>query len=179
MPAPPFRIIVEKYMASNGEYWVNQYWTPAVDLDAANTVAASVMAAERLLYWNGVTITKTRVDDNTPLTDQFITVPQNLAGTRATPASNSAPLWVTARVDFAVAGNGRPSRKYLRGVLFEEDFSSIDLSTTVKTLLQTYANTIVGLNICDPDMQDLLSGAPFNAPQMRQLRRGSKKPATP
>lgn len=179
MAAPPFRCIIEKYQPSQAEYWTNVYWINVADLEAANTVAASIMAAERPLYWNGVTITKTRVDDNTPNTDQFITVPQNLLGTRTTPASNNAPLWVTARVDFAVAGNGRPSRKYLRGVLFEEDFDSISLVTAVKNLLQTYANTIAGLAVCDPDLQDITSGAPFNSPQMRQLRRGSKKPVTP
>lgn len=175
-----FRATLQKYAAFATRYWTNVYWVDAADIATASEILNDIMVAERPLYTGAVTITSGRVDDAIPGTDQYITSPFNLAGTRTNPTSSEmAPLWVTARVDFAVTGIGRPSRKYLRGVLWESDFSHSAVVAGMLTLLQTYANAIVALPMMDVDGQSFAGGFPYNAPQMRQLRRGKKRTVTP
>ena len=175
----PYRVTVEKHYAAFQAYWTNIYWITAADLAAGLTQAQAIVNAEKPLYANHITITKARVDDGVPETEQFSTLVPNAVGTRATPAGDDFPLFLTARVDFQVADNGRPCRKYLRGVLFESDSGIAVLGAGIKTILQTYATAIAATTACDPQGFDIVSGAPFGAPQMRQLRRGSKRPATP
>lgn len=174
-----YRGTLQKYWAQAASYWTNVYWIDAATLVDAGAVLTNIKNAELPLYTSGIIVTNGRVDDAVPDTDVYLTLPYNNAGTRAGPTSDIAPLWVTSRVDFGVSGMGRPSRKYLRGTLWEEDFTYNGLSANQLTRLNTYGAAIVGLTVVDPDGQDLISYSPFPAPQMRQLRRGKKRVVIP
>jgi len=173
------RIAIEKFAPVNQEYWVNVYYAPGSQPSAAQTIADLIMQAERPLYVSTITITKAHIDDMTPDTDVFQTIVYNQGGTRTGNTTDLLPFWTTARVDFSTAGGGRPSRKYLRGVLFEQDANFMTIEATMQTRLQTYADAIVASGACDVDGQDLSLGVARPYPQMRQLRRGSKKKDTP
>jgi hypothetical protein len=83
-------------------------------------------------------------------------------------------------VDFDVSGGGRPSRKYLRGALLEGDVNFMTLTSAITTPANTFADAIVAIGtIVDPQGNGFLDGVVWPAPQMRQLRRGSKKKITP
>lgn len=171
------RLTIEKYFAGLGEYWTNIYWTDGTISEAGSALAA-IIAAERALYYPTVTITKARVDDGVPNTDVFVTSVINQAGTRAA-SSDPLPLFAVARVDFSIAGQGRPGRKYLRGVLQENDTASFNIVSGLLTSLQTYADAVVAAGVTDEEGQAFSSGAPALQVGMRQLRRGSKKKITP
>jgi len=171
------RITIEKFNSTQGEYWVNVYWT-AGTIGDAGPVAAALIAAERALYYPSVTITKARIDDGVPNTDLFSTVVVNQAGTRGA-AADPLPLFAVGRVDFTINGQGRPGRKYLRGFLQESDTSNFVLTAGAITALQTYADAVVAAGVTDADGQAIVDGSPMPAIGMRQLRRGSKKKATP
>lgn len=175
----PYRITIEKYMAAVSEYWVNVYWVSALDMPTALAKVTPLVNAEKALYGAGVTITKSRVDDGDPNTDVSTTVVHNIAGTRTGMTGDQLPLWVTARVDFSATDGGRPSRKYLRGVLWETETSMTTLIAGMSTLLANYGLAVVSEGVCDPQGFDLTVAAPFMSPQMRQLRRGSKKKVIP
>lgn len=171
---PTFRATVEKYMPSRAEYWTNVYHVIAADLTEASTHANSIATHELALYTADITLTKVRVDDMNPLTDQFLTTVRNAAGTRTTATGEGVVLFVVGRVDFSVADFGRPCRKYIRG-LYEVDVVGMNLSTEYLGLLNTYANALEALPICDPAGKDITTGEAFPQVAMRQLRRGSKK----
>lgn len=176
---PAFRCTIEKYNSLFGEYWVNVYLVNAASMADASTIAGQIALIERPLYTSATTITKAKTNDFSPSTDAFITTIVNLAGTRAT-TGEPVPLFCTSRVDFGVAGGGRPSRKYLRETIGENEMVSMNLTTALIARLQTYADAIVATSsVADPDNQAFLNGAPWPQVAMRQLRRGSKKGATP
>lgn len=170
-----YRITIEKYSATLGRYWTNVYQSGAATLAAASAHGLELAAAERPLYPSHIVITKVRADDNVKNTDNYKTTPLNQAGTRATQTTDSAPLFVTARVDFASADSGAPSRKYIRGTLTEDEFTWNALQASALTRLQTYADAVVASAAVDPDNADLTTGSVFPAPQMRQLKR-KKRP---
>lgn len=177
---PLYRITTEKYAPWAMRYWTNRYiidvpsWQDGIDL------ITPIANAERPLYTAAsASITKGRLDDMIEGNQVHATVTLNLAGSRVAPASNLAPLWVTARVDFAPADWGRPSRKFIRGALYESDYDALSLDAAIKALLQTYANTIAGLAVVDPQGSNLVTGSVWNGPQERQLKRGSKRKPAP
>jgi len=174
-----FRLHIEKYHALSSEYWVNRYFIDAATLADAALASNGIVDAEKPLYSPDVVITKSHVDDNVPNTSNYQTTIRNLAGTRTSHAGDRLPLFVVARVDFSVAGGGRPSRKYLRGVFYEMDVSFSSIATLMLTSLNTYASSVAASGACDPQGQDIISGAAFLSPAMRQLRRGSKKKVIP
>lgn len=176
---PAYRLTIEKFHSASAEYWVNRYYVNAASLADASLASNGIVDAEKACYPAGVIITKSHVDDDVPLTENYETTVRNLAGTRTTPTGDAMPLFVVARVDFTVAGGGRPSRKYLRGVLFESDASFSTLGSGILALLSTYASSVAASGACDPQGQDIVAGVPWNAPAMRQLRRGSKKKDIP
>lgn len=176
---PKFRVTVEKWKPAAAEYWTNVYHCNVADIAAALDFGAAVVIAERPLYKGGITITKIRADDATPLTEVSGTIVYNLTGTRNTTGSDDLPLFVVARVDFSTVGGGRPSRKYLRGVFEENDVSFSTISSGVLSELQTYAAAVVAAAGADVDNQLFSSGTVLPAPAMRQLRRGSKKKLVP
>ena len=171
------RLTIE--MLYQGEYWTNVYWL-AGDIADAGSPAAAIINAQRAVTLGGILFTKFRVDDGVKDTDVFITAPINQFGLRSTGGNEMVALFNTCRVDFA-AGVGRPSRKYLRGVLHEDDvqFNTIKASTLdfVKT---TYADVVAAVTAYeDVDAEDITGGTVFPFVQMRQLRRKNKKKTTP
>lgn len=176
---PFYKIHVEKFMSSRAEYWLNVYRVEAADLQAASAIGDSIVNAEKPLYPDTITITKQRAEATAVGDKSFRTKAVNAVGTRpGTGLTTGMPLFAVGRVDFSVADNGRPCRKYIRGI-YEEDSEGLNLSTAYKALLQTYATAIAGLATCDPQGNDLTDGAPHPGVAMRQLRRGSKKKITP
>lgn len=176
---PVFRLVIEKYHQTSAEYWVNRYFINAASMADATLASNGVVDAEKALYTSDVMITKSHIDDNVPNTINFETTIRNITGTRPSVAGDRMPLFNVARVDFSVAGGGRPSRKYLRSVLYELDASFTSIVAGVVTMLQTYADSVAASGVCDPQGQDFISGSPWKAPAMRQLRRGSKKKIVP
>lgn len=173
---PKFRLTLEKYNSGFAEYWTNIYWCNVAVITDAVPLLTSLMNAERPLYWASTVITKGRVDDAVKLTDNFRTVTFNAAGTRASPTGDAYPLFAVSRVDFTVADGGRPSRKYLRATIADEDTAGATaLAAAAVTRLQTYADAIVAAGLCDVDLAAITAGAVWPNIAMRQLRRGSKK----
>lgn len=175
----PFRITVEKYASNLGEYWTNVYWSAGADLAGAALDADAIVAAERPLYGSWVVITKYRVDDAVPLTDNYKTTNVNLPGTNATAAGEFLPLFCVGRVDFNTQ-TGRPSRKYLRGTMFEGEVQGMLVLPAAVARLQAYGDAVVAAaGTVDVDGQDFANASASNQVAMRQLRRGSKKKTTP
>jgi hypothetical protein len=175
----PARITIEFYYPTIAEYWTNRYFTSDA-WTAAGTTMDALVAAHRPVLFDTAFITKIRVDDGVEDTDNFDTVSVNLAGTYAIAGLNPLPFWNVARVDFDVAGGGRPSRKYLRGILTEQNCNFTALESGLTTLLNTYADAVVATGaIIDPQGNDFVDGVVWPMPAMRQLRRGSKKKVIP
>lgn len=173
-------ITSEKYSSTHGEYWVNNYYAEGTDWTSLATEVAAIVAAERPVHLPFVQLTKVRVSDLVQGNNNYATYVQNLLGTAPNPAGDSVPLWVTARVDFTTVGGGSPSRKYLRGCMQEADMTFNSLTAAQLARLQTYGNAIIAIPaLCDVDGALFSAASPFNSPQMRQLRRGSKRPDTP
>jgi hypothetical protein len=171
------RITIEKYYPFFGEYWTNVYWTGG-SMGDAGAVAVALIAAEVAVHYNVVTITKARIDDGLENTDVFVTSVVNAPGSRS-PGAEPYPLFAVARVDFSISGQGRPGRKYLRGVLGEDTANGLALTSGMMTVLNTYASAVVAAGVTDPQGSAIISGAAHPQVAMRQLRRGSKKPVTP
>lgn len=175
----PQRITVEFYCSTVGEYWTNRYFTTDAVNAAGDTIDALAAAHISILRANCV-LTKVRVDDNIEDTDNYDTVSFNTVGGLTTGGVNTLALFNVARVDFDVAGGGRPSRKYLRGYLTEADANFLGIETANVTQLNTFADAIVAIGtICDPQGALFVDGVVWPFVQMRQLRRGSKKKTTP
>jgi len=174
-----YRITVEKFMAAVQEYWTNVYHVNAQGGADTVPITNAIVAAERKVLSTAAIVTKANI--TLPGAGSGSVLGANIYNQAGQIAwgGEGMPLFVTARVDFTVAGS-RPSRKYIRAFLAEDGVSFTTLAASYLTILQTYANDIVAVaGICDVDGQPLVSGAPKNYPQMRQLRRGSKKKVTP
>lgn len=178
MPAS-FRIITEKFLSSQNEYWTNVYWCDSATLQDAATTAAAIVAIEQQMLLPACVLTKYRVDDAQPLTDVFVTTPVNLTG-QSGATGEALPLFNVARFDFSATA-GRPSRKYYRGVLTEAWTDAFGvLNATALTSLQSWADQLAAVaNYVDVDGEALTAGTVFPRVGMRQLRRGSKKKLTP
>lgn len=172
-----FTLDIEKQL--DAEFWTNRYIISAPDLQTATLVSATVLDLERLVHLVAVTFTKYRVADILPGTDLFNIVPINQPGQRGS-VTTLLPLFNTIRVDFGVE-QGRPSRKYLRGTLTENDIEFNTVSTVLRDfVLNTYALPLVAQGFyVDVDGQDITSASVFTDVQMRQLRRGSRRRTQP
>lgn len=176
----PWRVTIEKYLAVAGEYWTNVYFLDASNQAEAETAAANLTSMERQFHAAPVLFTKWRVDDGQPNTDVYKTQAVNLNGSRDNGLVELMPLFVCCRVDISVAGGGRPSRKYYRGVLLESDVNGMTINGSF--ILNSVATAFIGAplgDIADPDNQAAVSASVSPIVAMRQLRRGSKKKLTP
>lgn len=173
----PWRLTIQKFHNVYNKYWTNIYWSAAASATAANTTLDALVAAEKALYPSNVIVTAGRIDDGVPNTDIFTTIKYNQAGTRT--AGSGLPLFMTARVDFSIAAQGRPARKYLRSVINEEDIVGYTLQSGVITALTTYGTAVTATDVCDPQGSNIEIAAVWPQAQMRQERRGSKKKVTP
>lgn len=177
MALPPTVLTIEKVY--NNEFWVNVYYLSS-ELGSSASPANAIVAAERSVTCSAVVFTKYSL--RTTVEDDYVyaTIPLNLAGTRTSAVTPTAPLFNTVRVDFQAA-LGRPSRKYLRGCLMNTDLSGANIVAGVVTYFQTnYADVVSAVTTyVDVDGDDITAGAVSPLVGMRQLRRGSKKPVTP
>lgn len=163
-----------------GLFFTNRYILNVTDLLAAETPADAIVVAERAITIPDVDFTSYRVSDNIAGTDLFWVKPINASGERVI-LTQALPLFDVLRVDFGVA-LGRPSRKYLRGVLAEGDQENYgELLTASLAEFQTnYVNPVLAVTeYVDVDGQPFISGAPFSRVGMRQLRRGSRRRTEP
>lgn len=172
----PFQVEIEKVF--QGEFWVNRYFVNAASLGDAQLVGSHIVAAERVITSNRITFTKMSTRTTTRGDYVYTTSVLNLLGLRN--FSDVMPLFVVARVDFQAAA-GRPSRKYLRGVLMESDVDVMTVSAARVTAINTdYAQVLAALaGFVDVDNDDIVGGACSPITGMRQLRRGSKKRRIP
>lgn len=172
-----FKVDIEKQLGT--EFWTNVYYVDAESLTAAHAIGAEIVVAERGIHSNLVTFTKYRTSDMVPGTDQFITEPLNVQGAVAA-NSSLLPLFNVLRVDLGV-GVGRPSRKYLRGVLYEDTvtFDTVD-PAAVAVYDADYANDLEIIEeLVDIDGQPIINVTVNPKVGMRQLRRGSRRATTP
>jgi hypothetical protein len=163
-----------------GEYWTNRYIVEGATMGAADLIGADITAIERTIHGSEITFTKRRTSDGVPGTDTYMVVPLNVNGTRTNATGEALPLFNVFRVDFQATA-GRPSRKYIRGPVFEGDQAGGDLLAGTMTFINTnYAAPLAALTgYVDVDGQELLSGAVQRKVGMRQLRRGSKRRLLP
>lgn len=171
------RLTIEKMY--QGEYWTNVYWL-AGSVGDAGSPAAAIIAAEKAVTLDSVLFTKARLDDGVQDTDVYATIIINDFGDRELATGTMVPLFNVVRVDFA-AGGGRPSRKYLRGLLTEAfvNFNTIE-AAQVSFFQTNYATVVAEVTAFqDVDGDDISSGVVHPFVGMRQLRRGSKKKTIP
>jgi hypothetical protein len=176
---PLYSLDIEK--EHQGEYWTNRYILAGpVMPDAFTGTANDILAAERAVTYGNVTFTKLRVSDTNPTTDTYIIRPLGLTGLRAFANVLLLPLFCVVRVDFP-ASAGRPSRKYLRGVLSENDILGQDVEPAIVNFVNTQYGDVLGAlaDYVDVDGQNLAEGRASAKVGMRQLRRGSRRRAAP
>lgn len=178
---PVFQVDIEKMLG--GEYWTNVYHVFSPDLTSAAAAAVNLVTAERGFHLPQVQFTRARTALYPIGTTQSQTAVTGGTGLLAG-GNELEPLFVTLRVDFP-ATIGRPSRKYYRGVLTEIDVTFMTLNPDS---LARYAPLVLQLltvsggsdfTLCDRQGDQLTSAIVYNGPQMRQLRRGSRRRATP
>jgi hypothetical protein len=172
------RATIEKFHAGSGEYWTNVYHVVADNPVAGLTVCDAIVTAEAAFHKNTVTITKARVDDMVVNTDVYATKVYNTPGALA-PGADLLPLFNTVRIDWGNVAGGRPSRKYYRGALDDNDANFTALGAGIQSRMAAFIIAMIGTTFCDEHGHDINSGALFPQVQMRQLRRGSKKKVTP
>lgn len=173
----PLRLTIEKLY--KGEYWTNVYHLDGAVADQTAN-ADAIVAAERAITHNAVLFTKMRLDDNVPNTDNYATrVINQFGGVEGAAEATLLSLFNVLRVDFTVTG-GRPSRKYLRGVLREDmvEFDRI-IPASVSFFQTNYANVVANVAAYQQaDAQDVTGAVVHPFVAMRQVRRGSKKKST-
>ena len=178
-PLPPecWYVDIEKML--NGEYWTNRYVVRGANLAEAHAAGQVILGYERLIHANTVLFVKWRTSDGKPNTDTYAVSNSNLFGGRAL-GPQLFPLFNVIRVDFNTEGGGRPSRKYLRGCLNEEevDFNALQVGL-INLVNNNYASALAGFSpYVDVDNQELIAGSVYPFVGMRQLRRGSKRKKT-
>lgn len=169
--------IEKKYQT---EYWTNVYYVFADDLAAAHLVAFEIKEIERAILLPGIITTKYRTSDVIPGTDIYVSTSPNEAGLRADPGGGLLPLFNVVRFDLS-AEAGRPSRKYMRGVLTENDIVFNDINNaTLAEMDANYSDPLEAVaELRDVDSQAIVDVQAYPFVGMRQLRRGSKRRAVP
>lgn len=170
-----FKVDIEKQLES--EYWTNRYLVIAEDLDEALSIGSTLSAVERTFHDVSVLFTKYRASDTVVGSDVYVTVPLNQAGLRNI-GSQLLTLFNTFRLDMTV-GVGRPSRKYYRGCLAEGEVVFNSLSAGLITEFESLTADLLSVALCDPQGTPITGLTVFPRVQMRQLRRGSRRRATP
>jgi len=177
MPLPLGLYYVDIEKAYQNEFWTNRYVIAASSPSAGAATADSLVAVERTLHYTPILITRYRISDDVPLTDNYFIKTVNLAG-QSVVAGDLLPLFNVLRCDFNVVSGGRPSRKYFRGCLLEADITFNDLVAGALTNRQNQCNQFITIqNFLDVDGQTFASASVSPKVGMRQLRRGSKRKA--
>lgn len=175
---PLFSLDIEKSIP--GEFWTNRYILNTPDLATAVTIGNQIVSIERAVHKPGVTFTRYRVSDVDPNTDLYSIVALALPGLAPANVSGGLPLFNVVRVDFNT-GSGRPSRKYLRLPIAEDQQGDGILVPAFATFVQTnYSVPMLGVDqFVDVDGQPFISAATHQSVAMRQLRRGSRRRTQP
>lgn len=181
---PLFKVDTEKSYGS--EFWTNRYIIEAGSIENAQEGGLIIIEAEREFHRTFVNFTKLRVSTFTPNDDVFIVTPYSADGNLVPSSGGVLPLWNVVRVDLAVEGFGRPSRKFYRTGLMAGDVT-LDFTITGDALnvvvpsveamiaeLQSNASPLV-----DVDGQNIASSVSYGLIAMRQLRRGSRRRTEP
>lgn len=173
-----FKVDIEKTYGP--EFWTNVYYVDAADIATAATHMVDLGGAEVRVHSADVTIEKGRVTPVPNPGNAFITHEFHESGTY----TNSAPLmplFNTVRVDMNVA-TGRPSRKFLRGILHMDALDSEGFITaTYQSMIEDqYITTLEGYSwLVDESGNEIVGFTLQGKPSDRQLRRGSKRRTTP
>lgn len=169
-----WQIDIEKVL--NGEYWTNRYIVDDVGAATPITLAGFLIAGERSFHEDVVEFTKARVATFPVSNGAYTILPINLFG-QLTTANNRMPLFNVFRVDLQL-GVGRPSRKYYRCPVMEDDQIDGNVTSaklgTLTTLVQDMINDCAG-QLVDPGGDVITTASVAGAVGMRQLRRGSKR----
>lgn len=169
-----YQVDIEK--AVGAEFWTNRYLIEAADLDEASTLTGFLVTGERSFHQNTVEFTKARVMTWPESDGEFKIITLNDFGELAV-TGGSLPLFNVFRVDLQVA-SGRPSRKYYRTPVMENDQIDGNVMTAKLASLTPLINAMItdmeGA-LVDPQGSSITSCAVAGRVGMRQLRRGSKK----
>lgn len=175
---PHYYVEIEKRLGS--EFWTNRYIVRALTLaDASSILGVGLLNAERPLHAEAVTFTRYRVSTVDPSDDTYVIVTINAPGLRDIGINQLLPLFNTLRVDFP-AGSGRPSRKYYRGVLTENDIAGDLVQTNFNGLMAAFVDMFAegeGPGLVDPQGELFVNAVPISLVQMRQLRRSRRRRA--
>jgi len=168
---------IEKQLGA--ETWTNRYILSNPSIESALLTAAAIWPIEQTVHLSVVTFTRYRISDLDPSTDLFVIVPIGEVGGVVT-TEQYLPLFNVARIDFP-AGTGRPSRKYLRLPILESVQENGVLSSAFIASMNTnYGSPLGDIDeFVDVDGEPLGDGICQVNVGMRQLRRGSKRRATP
>lgn len=171
---PLFSVDVEKRLSS--EFWSNRYIVRATSLALAQTFAGTIVAVEGQIHSSLVTFTRYRVSTVDQNDENYVIIPLNAQGQRTT--SQLLPLFNTLRVDI-VPTSGRPSRKFYRGVLQEDDINGDAVINTFSAFIDNFVNDLIitetGPQIVDPQDTVFTDANIHPFVQMRQLRRSRRK----
>lgn len=172
-----FVVDIEKSL--NTEFWTNRYLVDVETLLAAKNAADALYLAEQKFHYSVVNFTRHRVRDIDPQVDSFITTPLGGSGALTLPGTGYLPLYNTVRVDFP-AGNGRPSRKYYRcPVPEQEQVNGVLVTGTLVNALNLGLSDMLLVPLADPQATVIGLGIVQLPVQMRQLRRGSRRRTEP
>lgn len=175
---PLYQVDIEKNYL--GEYWTNRYLITAEDLVEAEGYGSQIVSFEQIIHADGILFTKMRVSDTFENTDQYVSIALNTFGAYNVNEALLLPLFNVARVDFSPTA-GRPSRKYLRGVLTEDDINYNQIVTNRLNSIQTdYVAPLMSLvPFVDPQQSVFFRASVSPFVGMRQLRRGSRRRTQP
>jgi hypothetical protein len=171
---------VDVQKTRGGLYWTNRWLLAlASPADVSNAMVTAICNEEAQLHATTVTIISVRVSDMVEGTDNFFIYPKNIPGT-VTDVADPMPGFVTLRCDFGV-GPGRPLRKYWRTYVGEGQTTGGVWAPSYVSVATDRMEELLTLvpSICDPQGNVATSVAVKSALQMRQLRRGTRKPLTP
>ena len=181
---PLFKVDTEKSYGS--EFWTNRYIVEAGSIENAQEGGLIIIEQEREFHRTFINFTKLRVSTFTPNDDVFIITPYNADGNLVASSGGVLPLFNVMRVDLAVEGFGRPSRKFYRTGLMAGDVT-LDFTVTgdaINTVVPAVEEMISQLQfnsspLVDVDGQAITSAVSFGLIAMRQLRRGSRRRTEP
>lgn len=173
-----YRIDIEKRLGE--ERWSNVYYgLPEGGQGFPLALVDAILAAERAVTHGSVTFTRTRVASTDPGDNTYRIVQHGVTGSRSF-TGELLPLFCAVRVELATVA-GRPSRKYLRGIITEGEINFNALGTQLRTEVNNnYATPIAAaVGLVDLDGQEIVSAAVVSDVAMRQLRRRSRYPYNP
>lgn len=176
-----FTIQTFKHLGS--QKWTNRYIVDAADLAAATSAALIILDHERTRQLDVVTLDYARISTAATGDDVYTTLPYNLNGSASTGGVDYLPLYNTVLVDIGVTGGGRPSRKFYRPPIRENEQSNGTLDSSVVAAFNTMVSDMISdlednsTPAVDPQGQALQGASVSTHPavQERQLHRRRRR----